>query len=116
MQQSVQIHLETVGMIRKKAASASKNAATAMIQFQVCSILVDNKVEEWFKVFNLTSVTLEEENKKHGIGNEHTTLANQPHTTVHPPNDDHQTSSENISAFSSSITLPQVCTSSELST
>ena len=32
MQQSVQIHLETVEMIRKKAASASKNADTAMIK------------------------------------------------------------------------------------
>ena len=44
---------------------------------------------------DLTPVTLEEENIKHGIclSNEQTTLANQPQTTVHTPNDDHQTSS-----------------------
>ena len=53
--------------------------------YKVCYFLVDKEVEEWFKVSDLTSMTLEEENKKHGrvLGNKHTMLANQLPTTVH---------------------------------
>lgn len=54
---------------------------------------LENGTYKWFKVSDLTSVTLEEENKRHGVGlgNEHTTLADQHSTTVHPLNNEHQT-------------------------
>ena len=113
---------------RKRAGKKSASKATRVLKgrvvdsnlengtYKVCYFLVDKEVEEWFKVSDLTSMTLEEENKKHGrvLGNKHTMLANQLPTTVHLLDNDYQTSSENTSTLSCSKTTPHVCPSSEL--
>ena len=113
---------------RKRAGKKSASKATRVLKgrvvdsnlengtYKVCYFLVDKEVEEWFKVSDLTSMTLEEENKKHGrvLGNKHTMLANQLPTTVQLLDNDYQASSENTSTLSCSKTTPHVCPSSEL--
>ena len=62
---------------RKRAGKKSSNKATRIVRgtivekndknctYKICYSLFDRQVEEWFHTSDITSLTLEEENKKH---------------------------------------------------